>query len=566
MQGSASDSLIEDPVVPSVERAIDKPSTNGSISNSFSDLLPIPLTDYGYPGTVTQVRGLGRTVEDTNVEALGVPLNLPQGGGFDLSTFPQFFWSSYEFRLGPGGMAFDPRASTGVISLKPWTAQAIDGDSNSSSNEGRFTLLAGRSLGQISAAARYGDVAFLMGGTFGQAHGPTGSFSVRLPDLGSVRLRAHLLATSIDASTPGPTSPPSFFSPNARQTSARLAPILEGSADLGGAAVLKSSAFFDRSWINYENPDQSYSGVTRADQYGIENAIVSGPMTYGVTAKHVVLTGTSYSVPDESSLNLRAGPTLRFGSYTLDGYIGADAVSGTGWEPAATLGLRESLPGQVDIYTRGSYSWRFPTLTDRYAEIPPYSVANSGLSPEQVMSWLLGSEFRSERWHWALEGMAQFRNRAQLYISDPVTYVGQTVNAGHTDELSLMPSMSWDAWPELQLFQSARFSSSQVASFNDQRIPYDPFLTYVAEARFHARGESPLWRANLGMRALSSAPSDYANTPLPGYALAHMDLEYRLGKVTLQGRIENLLGRDVQVTAGYPLPGRLFVLGAVGEI
>ncbi len=566
VNGSAADALFDDPVVPAMQGRVEPISPSGSLVHDLSEQLPVSTTDYGYPGTVSQIRGLGRTVEDTNVETLGVPLNLPQGGGFDFSTFAQFFWSSYQFRLGPVGTAFDPRASTGAIALTPWTAAALDDSAGSQTEQGRFTVLGGRFIGQTSAAAHYGDAAILVGGTVGLAHGPTGSFSLRLPDLGKIHWRAHLLATSMDAATPGPSDEPAFFSPDARQTGARLISVLEGSAELDSGATVKSSIFFDRSWSNYEDPDLRQSSVTRTDQYGVENAISAGVFTLGLTGKRATLIGEDYAVPTENSANLRAGPTLHFGPVTLDGFGGADYVSGTGWEPDFSVGAKDDFSDQGSIYTRESYNWRFPTLIDRFAAYPPYSVANPSLLPEQVMTALAGTGYHGPSVHADLVAMAQARNRAQLYVTNPATQIGETVNSGHTEELTVIPSVGWDVRPWLELFQSVRFSHSVIVN-DDQAIPYDPAVTYLAEARVHAPGDNPLWKGAFGVRALSSAVYDYAGDRLPGYGLAHVDFQYKLNKkISFEGRIENLLNRDPEVTAGYPLPGRIFALGAVGSL
>ncbi len=576
VRGSAADTLFDDPVIPSTQFKREQSSPSGSIVRELSDQLPVPITDYGYPGSVSQIRGFGRTVEDTEVETLGVPLNLAQGGGFDFSTFPEFFWSSSELRLGPVGTAFDPRASTSAIRLTPWTADAL---SSSDYDEGsvaknRFTVLGGRFLGQASAAAHYGDAAILVGETVGQAHGPTGSISIQLPDLGPLHWRAHLLATSIDAATPGPSAgvAASLFSANARQTSARVIPILEASAELAPGTVVKSSLFFDRDWIHYDNPDLGTFGVTQTNQYGIENTLSSGVLTVGLSGKRATLFGEAYSVPTESSANLRAGPTFHIQSWTVDGYVGGDYVSGTGIRPNLSLGARDDFSDQLAIYTRESYSWRFPTLLDRFASDPPYSLANPSLAPEQVMTVIAGGGFRdiSGRVRADLQNILQFRNNAQLFITNASSQVGETLNSGHSSEFSVLPSLGWDLFSSLEFFQSVRFSESQIDSYN-QRIPYDPWLTYLVEARFHDKASTegkPVWHADLGARMVSSSPSDYSGSRSPGYAVVHLDVDYQLTKsISFEGRIENLMNRrDVQVTSGYPLPGRLFAVGVVGSI
>ncbi len=59
------------------------------------------------------------------MQALGIPLNPPQGGGFDLSIFPQFIWSGFQYQAGPALGTFDPRGTAGSLTLLPWSAEAL---------------------------------------------------------------------------------------------------------------------------------------------------------------------------------------------------------------------------------------------------------------------------------------------------------------------------------------------------------------------------------------------------------------------------------------------------------
>src|SRR4051812_17803177 len=81
-EGSAADVLLQDPVVPVREG---KPAPNTGtvgVERSLLDDLALPISASG-PGELANFRGLGRSSEDTNVQTLGIPLNGPQGGGFD---------------------------------------------------------------------------------------------------------------------------------------------------------------------------------------------------------------------------------------------------------------------------------------------------------------------------------------------------------------------------------------------------------------------------------------------------------------------------------------------------
>jgi hypothetical protein len=198
-EASPVDSLSLDPIIPSRKQETSLSSGSGSVDKNFEDEMPLSVTDPGRPGSLTQFRGLGDRAEDTNVQTLGIPLNYPQGGGFDLSSFPQYFWNDYRFTLSPSLSALDPRGVSGTLSLTPWTAQALNASISGPRN--RFTTLyAGEDLQQVSASTVVPNrAAILAGYSNGNATGPTGSISARLLQTDQVDLKFHFLATRIDS-------------------------------------------------------------------------------------------------------------------------------------------------------------------------------------------------------------------------------------------------------------------------------------------------------------------------------------------------------------------------------
>ena len=125
-EGTPGDLLMQDAVVPSWQAGGQTcRAGSGTLQKSLSDQIALPVISTSVPGNNVQFRGLGRSAEDTDVQAFGIPLNPPQGGGFDLSIFPQFIWSSYEFQPGPALGTFDPRGTAGSLTLVPWTEQAL---------------------------------------------------------------------------------------------------------------------------------------------------------------------------------------------------------------------------------------------------------------------------------------------------------------------------------------------------------------------------------------------------------------------------------------------------------
>jgi hypothetical protein len=125
VKGTATDLILVDQVSPQTHVSHGFDGSSGSSVKALEENLSLPVSQYGSGAPLSQFKGLGRSVEDTNVQTLGVPLNLPQGGGFDFSTFPQFFWASYRFQAGAGLGAYDPRAVSGTLTLTPWTYETL---------------------------------------------------------------------------------------------------------------------------------------------------------------------------------------------------------------------------------------------------------------------------------------------------------------------------------------------------------------------------------------------------------------------------------------------------------
>jgi hypothetical protein len=160
VEGSPSDLLLSDPVLSQKNGDFAHVGTSGSVLDPLLEQMALPMDDRGSPGAYTSFRGLGRSADDTNVQTLGIPLNGPQGGGFDLSTFPQFLWSGYRFQLSPSAAAFDPSSVSGTLSLVPWTQKALF-------EKGReqvfqlSELYSSSGLTQVAAGSRYGNAALI---------------------------------------------------------------------------------------------------------------------------------------------------------------------------------------------------------------------------------------------------------------------------------------------------------------------------------------------------------------------------------------------------------------------
>ncbi|RYZ62791.1 MAG: hypothetical protein EOP09_18460, partial [Proteobacteria bacterium] len=196
-EGSTYDVLKFDPFTPSIERKKTKKlSSNGGVSKEISQELPYHLSENTRPGNVTNFQGSGKRPEDIDVNFLGIPLNAPQGGGFDLNSFPQYLWSGFSFQQGPSAGAYDPRGVAGSLSLKLWTQEAITSFKPEDPYARATVFRSSARLSQLSASGTNGEIAALVGVSDGQITGPAGSMSAKLLTRDRLKIKGHVVATN----------------------------------------------------------------------------------------------------------------------------------------------------------------------------------------------------------------------------------------------------------------------------------------------------------------------------------------------------------------------------------
>ncbi|MFL5813000.1 MAG: hypothetical protein ACJ763_05435 [Bdellovibrionia bacterium] len=561
VEGSTADVLLYDPIVFTRVAPVAPTSSNGSVVRKFEEELPVPVTDFGTPGTTTQLRGLGRTVEDTNVQTLGVPLNPVIGGGFDFSSFPEFFWSNYSFHLGPSTGGFDPRAASGTLSLMPWTSAALRGNGGKANALARVTELVSKGLNQASVAGAYGNAAALVGLSSYNAQGPTGSLSARLAQDDRFDLRAHLLATSIDRTSPGPNTDPT---PNARLKTTRWIPILEANVSPTHELLIKESAFYDRNAVRFVNPDSSaLDSYDRSSQIGSETVALWKDWTFGLSLRRTEFTQIGGEAPQEWIGHLQAERIFRAGSWTTQASAQADWMNLYGARPGASLGERYDITSDWGVFAKTNFTYRYPSLQDRYYQGASF-VANPNLSLERALSFNIGNQWKHGQFEATEQFYFQFRSNAQLLQFNSNTGLLSVMNGGEVRQLSYWDDLTWHALPYLDLGNALRLSSSRV-DLSASRIPYDPLLTEIVNLRFHQASDQPFWNVGGALRVVTSSPDGLGGTN-GGYSLFDLNAGLRYQNLGLQGRIDNVLDRRIQVYQGYPWPGRLFSLSLIAAL
>jgi hypothetical protein len=561
---SPVDALSNDPVIPADQGSTALTGGDGSIDQTFEDELPFSVTDTGRPGGLTQFRGLGRSAEDTNVQALGIPLNPPQGGGFDFTTFPQFFWSEYRFTLSPSTSALDPRGVSGVLSLTPWTAAAISG-SDADKTRSRWTaMIADSDLQQISVGEKYQDkVAVLAGLSSGQVNGPTVSVSARVYESDQFDVRFHLLATQVNETL---YNFGSGVSPD--QITARVLPVIQLNWVIEPDLILKSSIFYDNTYIRSDDVTNNLYTRDRSQQFGAENALFFKEWKLGLSGRSVRANGNDFNSPTENIANSSVERTWTFDTSSVSQFIAVPSIEGVyvtsfGLKPQAGLGLREQWnDNALALFARGNYSYRFPALEDRYYTLVG-AMGNPGLTPEKDLTGIAGFEGKSGLLQGSLEGYYQIRNNVQVPVTLSDGFTVQQQNLGQAKIASLIASGSAQATSQLKLSDSLSYNHSRVNTLQSA-FPYMPSVvnTFGSEWAFVRH---MIFSADV--RAQSSSFVSNSSPHLPAVVFADVQLAYTFqGGIQVIGRAENISDSNLVLTQGYPSKGRVLALSVVGPL
>lgn len=552
---SPGDLLMEDPVAPSRRARTQAASGSGGVQKSLSDQIALPVAGTGAPGGQSQFRGLGRSAEDTDVQAFGIPLNPPQGGGFDLSVFPQFLWSGYAYQPGPALGTFDPRGTAGSLVLTPWTASALQGGLI---GNGRLAAQASSSrLYQVSGAWSDGErVALVAGASSGDAQGPSVGLSARHRVGERLLVSTHLLATDLEARIPGPGN----LTPHARQRTMRAIPLLQADLRIADGLLVKSGVYVDASYLKYEDPSASALPYTQdhVAQVGTENALLWGRWKLGASARGVRYSTLGFATRSEAITSLLLSRSIGLGSsWSLEPTLRGVGVSRYGLQPEGSLGARGELGGGFAVYARAGFARKFPSMLNRFYSYPgfpgfPGFVGNPELSPERVGTALLGLEWQGERVRAGIQNYGQVVDSAQVRITRDAT-TDTMANVGRASVDSLLLYSTWDVAPWLSLRLDTTWSVSSLSQ-SGRRYPGLPTGLGVLGAEVRYAG----WALRAYERISGNSTADATSAAiLPAYHEEDFELEAPLGAGwQALGRVDDLTDQRPEHVRGYPARGR----------
>lgn len=550
--------LQEDEVVPSKIGKTAANSSAGSIQNSLQNQLGVSMSDLGQPGAPGQIRGLGTSAEDVDVQALGISLNPASGGGFDLGLFPQFLWSGYQYQTGPSLGALNQSASSGTLSLTPWTVEALQ-NPETRVNASAFTSSLG--VNQISAATQVGGrAALVMGYSSLRVRGPSAGLSTVW---GGGKPRAyrggfHLLASDLDSDSPGSTD---FPSPRAITRKKRIIPLIQNEFAVGEAGRLTNSLFYDQARVNYSNPDHFFDSEINSTQWGTQNVLLWKDWRFGTSFRQVYFSD-SVTTARQSFGNLQASYDWRAGDWLFQPTFQNIWVTDFGWVPQGSIGLRRELQGGYGaVFSRLSYSRRVPSLVARYSVPNEFGFSgNPALLPENDWTETLGWELKNRKFEVGIRGYGQLRQDAQVYNG------AQVVNFGNAQVMAVSSDAKYSASTWLELEQHLTYAHSRLEA-TGKSFPYLANWIEVLGVNLHTPGEphSLEWLSTIRFNS-SRVYSPSTDGLLPAYVVLDSGLQLRLNKrIWTSLRVENLFDRSIEVEKGYPL-GRSISFQLFGEI
>ncbi|MBC7397176.1 MAG: TonB-dependent receptor [Bdellovibrionales bacterium] len=542
--GSATfETLNNDTYVPSSRTRFSKDRSN--TLDDFKWTNPYPAQNYGYPSGASGVNLGGRSVDDTQVTSLGVPLNLPQGGGGDLSFFPSFLWDEVILSPSTSSSGFSPSAASGHLELVPWTRARLV-DPRGIKLNSRATLSVDRDLQTYSLASAKEDVAMVAGVLLGRSQGYAGELSYYLLKKPGSHLILHALGTNQKGDSPGSRSYPS---PQASKDVWRLIPVIESHQELESGSIIESTLFADFQELSFNDPGPGGSfSNTHTQQYGIENALLSGPYTFALSGRHVRFQSTSFD--DVNEWPLYAAATRDFyasDDLSLKVTLNSTYLSKIGLYPGGKVSAKFAADPKTFPFAEISTIAKMPTLTARYYRFGNSYQGNPNLKPEKVHALLFGFQHENARVKSTTTFKAEYRNAIQ--VSSGTT----TLNQGDAYLLSLQKELSFHLLDWITLSSHTLLTGSRL---KDSRFSYPdlPFFTEVGGLRFDP---SDLWSLETNARYTGPSITSTGAFHEP-YTLAAISATYHFDQnIHATLGLDNVFNSNAEAVVDYPLPGRI---------
>lgn len=530
-------------------------TASGSVAKNVGNQIPIPVLDSGRPGGNSQIRGLGKSAEELSVQTLGVSLNPAQGGGFDFSMLPSFLWADFQFSTSSAG---------GRIQLTPWTALQMKESKTAGQrygmqfgSQGDFQALAGASIPLKSS--------LLVGINSGNLNGISGSWSGKHIISPRNTLHAHLLATDHRAQMPGTVS---FPTTRAHQRGKRWIPILNHNWTLNPQATLDSTAYWDGSELEFQDPDYGMSSRDFTRRFGMSQEYRWKNLTLNGTFDHLQYYQTGFRPPDENhgrlgiqqKIIIRDRPTSIL---SISPHL--ELVHATSMEsyPVANVMMHHDYyfdyNRKTNSFFQMSFSRRLPSLVDRYYNLPWYQ-GNPQLKPESVVTFSTGTKIHAKklelsfqlqnqlRWATQVQTMRSVEGKENFHSSTSNYKILTMENRGKASVLSLIQQLKMPIASSLEINESTLISHSRIFH-NNSEFPLLPRFTQLIGLTYRPITIAHGLQITTLLRAISSSASGVMSKRIAGSASMDASIQYswhgQNERINTILYIENCLDRPI---------------------
>ncbi len=537
------ETLREESLVPTTSIPID--ASRSTLLDGLKWDTQFPLQNFGFPSGANGVSLGGRSIDDTQVTTLGVPLNQAIGGGADLSAFPAFLWSDVRIAPTTTSAAFIQQSASGNLDLTPWSWSALRSEIPSTTPS-RLTASWDRDLQTVSIGTRKSEISILAGSTFGRQTGPSGSLSYRFLKTPVLSLSANVIGSDQKGDDPGSTL---FPRPMGSKKTTRVIPSLMGQYGNSNGIRLQTTIFGDIQRLEFTNPVFNTLDQTRS--LGIENVLVTGDTSFSVSARNVNFTNNSAGTYSEWPAHF--GVTQGFNlpaNIRLKATGSAEYLSGYGLHPGARVSSEiPAHPGQ-SFFLEAQALAKLPSIQDRlYVSPADGYFGNPNVKPERVYAFIAGFEDKSSWIESKSQIKAELRNNVILLKDD----FSSVDNAGTAQFLSLSESAKAKLLPELQVKAQVLASYSRLAKTGNPypRLPVvsaggsilllpQDRLTFETQAKWMGRS------------------TEFNGASLPAFLLLGEKISFSAtNEIQIHVGVDNLLDSRIEMIRGYPLPGRM---------
>jgi outer membrane cobalamin receptor len=544
---------------------------DNNVAQAIEQAPGVDLSAYGSSSAISLVHLRGASPDQVLILLNGQRLNTLQGGGVDLARLSTLAIERIEVSRGTASSRFGADALGGIVNII----------TKSGENAPRLTYSTevgsfGGRRGAISTSSKSQRSDYFL--AFDRSYSE-GDFPFTAPD-GSIQRRYNaglsshsifstlgyylapsrrlLLTLQDDASLTGVPGPVQFPSPNAIQKDKRRLVSLAYDSS-SPSQRLQATLYHSEAGNRYLDPD-AYPAPINSDHRNQTTSaditshwfLSSGQWSSGLSWRSDALDSSNVGHRYADNVAVFANAELGLGSLTLVPEWRKDWQSQFGSSESPSLGLLLKLSNLNSLTLNRSKAFRAPSFDDLYWPEDNFAVGNPNLRPELAT----GTDIT---WKGKRRSLSLFRTSAKnLILWQPVqggkwspSNVGRAVMEG----LELHTEGRRDKW-------DYGMNYTFLHAFDATGDPVTGGKQLIGRPRHEANlrltRRLGLCETTLQINATSERFYTSANTKsLGGYVAADLYLSRDIPWLgTLLLSINNLLDKNYQTVAGYPMPGR----------